>query len=113
MPIPLIGGIPFVAGLIGGLLTSLATFIATYIGKRFAMSVAMIALIVAATVAFIALLSALMTAVEYATPPNIGIAMGLFLPTNFKLCISTIITAKIAAWAYSWNIKIIQYRFDF
>ena len=113
MPLPVIAGIPFLAGLIGGSLTSLATFIATFIGKRFALAVAMVSLIVAATVAFIALLSGLMTAVEYAAPAQIGIAMGLFLPSNFKLCLSTAITAKIAAWAYSWNVKIIQYKFDF
>lgn len=113
MPLPAMAFVPFFASFLGTAFSTLVVFFTKFFSRRFALAFAMIALIVALTVSFIAVLEGFVSLIEYAAPSYITIAISLFLPSNFKACISVAAGAKLTAWAYSWNVKMIQYKFDF
>ena len=110
MPLPVILGIPLLAGIIGGLFTSFFTYLAKFFTKKIAVAIAVIAVIISLTTAFIALISGMMAAISVVTPPYVSLAMSLVVPNNATACVSAIITARLAHWAYAWNVRIIQYK---
>lgn len=110
MAFPVIVGIPWLAGIIGGLFASLFGYFAKFLTKRLAVAAALISLIVAATTAFIALMKSLMASISAASPDFLGLAIQLVVPENAYACVSVMATARIARWAYEWNVKIIQYK---
>lgn len=113
MPLPALAFVPFIASFLGTAFSTMVVFFTKFLSRRFALAFAMIALIVSLTVAFIAVLQGFVSLIEYAAPSYVTVAMALFLPSNFKACLSVAVSAKLAAWAYSWNVKMIQYKFDF
>lgn len=110
MALPLLAGIPWLAGLIGGLFTTLFAFFAQYLTKKLAVVAVAITLIVGLTTAFIAALTALTSAIQFAAPPWYTLAVQLVVPDNAFFCVSTIFTAHLLRYAYDWNVKIIQYK---
>lgn len=110
MAIPVIAGIPWLAGLLGGLFTALLGYFGKFLTKKFAVVAALIALIVSATTAFIALITGLMASISAASPDFIGLAIQMVVPENAYACVSVMATARLARWAYEWNVKIIQYK---
>jgi hypothetical protein len=110
MPLPVILGIPWLAGVVGGVFTSLFTFLAQHLTKKVAVIGAVIALVVAATTAFVLVIEGLMASI-YIAFPAVG-PVGLFVPSNISTCISAMVTAKVAHWAYGWNIRVIQYKLN-
>lgn len=105
--------IPWLAAVIGSFFLSMVTFLTQYLSKRFALVTAGIALIVTVTLTFAAALEASIAAIQVVLPNSYFAYIGLFLPSNFNLCMTTIFTAKLLLWAYRWNTKVIQYKFDF
>ena len=101
---------PLIAALIGGLFTSLFAYLAKFYTKKIAVAFAIITLLLTATTAFIALISGLMASVVAVSPPFLSVAIQLVVPDNAATCMSAILTARIARWAYEWNVRIIQYK---
>lgn len=104
---------PYFAVVIGTLFASLLGFFAKYFTKKIALGLAFIALLIAITAAFVATIEALFLSIYYFAPVELNSAMSMFLPSNFKVCISAIIGAKLALWVYTWNVKVLQFKFDF
>lgn len=105
-----LAGIPWLAGLIGGLFTSLFTFFASYMTKRFAILVTAIAVIVGLTTTLFNGLYGLVGALNLLMPPELLGALGHVMPSGGLACVTVLLTAKMARYAYDWNIKIIQYK---
>lgn len=108
--IPVLAGIPWLAGLIGGLFTSLFTWLAAVITKRFAVVAAALIVLAAITVAFFAGLQALISGLGVVVPQFLLDAAGHALPSNTDLCVTAGMTARLARYAYDWNVRIIQYK---
>jgi hypothetical protein len=108
MALPLILGMPWLAGIVGGLFTSLFSFFAQHLTKKIAVIGAVIALVIGATTVFVLLIEGLMSSI-YIAFPSVG-PVGLFVPSNISTCLSAMVTAKAAHWAYGWNIRVIQYK---
>lgn len=101
---------PVLAGIIGSLIFSIASFLGKFITKRIAILAAVIAAAVALTAAFFSGLSALFSTIEYAMPAVIQDSMCWIVPGNFKACVSAYVAARVAAWAYGWNIAFLQMK---
>lgn len=110
LPIAVLAGLPWLAGVLGGLFASLVSFLAKYLTKRLAIVVAVIASILALTIAFFAAIQALLAGLAVAVPVPITDGLSLFLPTNTVGCITAVITAYTIRYIYRWNVAIIKMK---
>ncbi len=110
MAIPVLAGIPWLAGLIGGLFTALFSYFAKYLSKRFAVTVTVVSILVTVSAAFFVAINALIGGIVVAAPPEVAAVAGMILPSNTEACLTAIATAQLLKWAYVWNVKVIQYK---
>jgi hypothetical protein len=110
MAIPLLVGIPWLAGILGGIFTSVFTYFVQFATKRIAIVGAAIVVIVALTAALFTAFEALVSGLSLAVPAELSAATGLLLPANITTCAAIIASAHLLRFAYEWNIRIIQYK---
>ena len=96
---------PILASLLGSLFFSIVSFLARFLTKKIAILAA-----VALTTAFFTFLSRLFAGIAYVMPDFINDALYWLVPGNFKACVTAYLAARVAAWAYGWNIKILQWK---
>lgn len=110
MPVPVLLGIPWLAGVIASAFLGIFTWFMSYMTKRLAFVAAAIIVIVSLTTALFAGIHSLTAGLVYVLPAAITQSVGLFAPSNLSLCISVLVSAKMLRYAYEWNIKIIQLK---
>jgi hypothetical protein len=111
MALPLaIAGIPWLAGIIGSIFAGIFGFLAKYLTKRFALFAAFVVGILALFSVFLGVIAGLMSGLSYALPSEWTQYSGYIMPSNFKPCITAILTAHIARYVFSWNTRILQYK---
>lgn len=110
MAIPLIAGLPWLAGILGGLFASLVAWFASFMTKRLAITAAAVVSILAVTATFYAALEALLSGIVASAPPHFGQAVGLVWPSNASACLAAILSAYVLRWVYDWQVKIIQLK---
>lgn len=110
MAIPVIAGIPWLAGIIGGLFSAVFGYFTSFLTKRFAVVAAAVAVIVGITTAFFAAIQGLVSGLSIVAPEELSLAAGLVVPTNATACATAYMTALVVRWAYQWNVKIVQYK---
>lgn len=110
MPIPVIAGMPWLAGLIAGLFSSLISWFASFLTKRLAIVAAGVAVLVVIVSAFMAALLALINGLAIVVPDTVSLAASLVIPSNTPACISAYLTARVARWAYDWNINVLHWK---
>lgn len=110
MPIPVLAGIPWLAGVLGALFTTIFTWAATLLTKRFAVVAAAVIVLGAITVALFAALQALITGLGVVVPTWMSQAAAHALPSNTSACVTAYWAARLARYAYDWNVRIIQYK---
>lgn len=110
MPIPVVLGLPWLAGLVAGLFSSLFTFFASFVTKRLAITAAAVVLITTLTAGLFAALEALVATLTLVMPTEVSQVGGLVTPSNLTTCISIMVSARLLRYAYDWNVKVIQYK---
>jgi hypothetical protein len=110
MPIQVLAGLPWLAGILGGFFTTIFQFFAQYLTKRLAVVAAAVTAIATLTTAMFASLSALTSSIAVALPDSIVIGAGLIVPDNAIPSISVVLSAHMIRYVYDWNVKIIQLR---
>jgi len=110
MAIPLIVGLPWLAGVLTSLFTGLITFAVAVFTKRFAIIAAVVVLITTVTGAFMGAAYALVSTVSASMPSGISAGIGLFVPSNASACAGPVAAAYVLKWAYSWQIKVLSFR---
>lgn len=108
--IPVLAGIPWLASLLGGLFSSLFVWFATVLTKRLAIVAAAIIVLGAVTVGFFAALQTLISGLGLVLPAEVLQGASHILPANTSACVTAMLTARTARYAYDWNIKIIQLK---
>lgn len=103
----------------------IVTFFATFLAQLFTRSVsvvfevltkrllvigAVLAVLTTFVVAFYALIHTTINSINSVAPPSLSQAASLVVPDNFASLASIYITARIARWAYEWNVKVLQWR---
>lgn len=108
MAIPVLAGVPWLAGVIASAFAGLFAWFMTFITKRFAIVAAGLAIIVGLTAGLYAALGGLVSALAQTLPSELVGHVGLFVPSNLSACISIYISARLLRWAYDWNVKIVM-----
>jgi Family of unknown function (DUF5455) len=111
MPIPLaIAGLPWLAGILGGLFTAVFGFLLKFFTKRFALFAAAVVGLLALFGVFLGAITGLMNGLSYVVPSEWILYSGYVLPANFKPCITALLSAHVARYVFSWNVKILQMK---
>lgn len=110
MPLPVLAGIPWLAGLLGGLFSSLFTFFATYFTKRLAIVAAAVVIITTLTVGLFTALQALVTGIALTLPSEFVAMSGHFVPPHAMEYVSAVVSAQLLRYAYDWNVRVAQYK---
>lgn len=110
MPIPVLAGLPWLAGVISGLLTSLIGFLAQFISKRLAIVLIAITTLTALTTAFAAAITALVSGISASTPEYFSIAASWIVPSNTVACLSACVSGRFIRWVYEWNVRIVMMK---
>lgn len=110
MALPVLAGIPWLAGVLGAAFTSVLQFFIKTFTKRFAVAAAVAVSLAALTLTFLAAITAAINGIHYVAPPAISQGMSLLLPSNLNQCLTAIVTAYTVRYVYSWQARIIQYR---
>lgn len=100
----------WLATLLGSLFSGIVTWFAQYVSKRVAIIAAVVTAIATLTTAFFVAVVSILSALLMAVPPEVSIAVGLFVPSNAYACTSAVLTAHTIRWVYEWNVKVIQFR---
>ena len=107
--LPVILGIPFLAGLLGGLFAELFKFFAKWFTKKVAVRAAMVTGLLVMLAAFVGVIHGLIAGLGLVLPPAFADMLPLLIPFNMAYCISAMLTAKLARYAYDWNVRILQW----
>jgi len=107
--IPVIAGIPFIAGLVGGLASECIKFFARFFTRKIAVAVGATSACLLLLTALVSALYAALGALSYTLPDEYARAMNLFIPDNLVPCISAVMTGRIAKYSYEWSTRIIQW----
>lgn len=110
MALPALAGFGWFATVVAGLFASLIGFFAKYLTKRLAIAAALITAAIAITAAFYAAITGVLALIAPVTPPQFNVALGLFLPSNAKACLSAVMSAYVLRWLYDWQIKVLTYK---
>ena len=110
MPLPVLAGLPWLAGVIASAFAGLFAWFMTFVTKRFAIVAAGVVIIVSLTSSLYAALAALVSTLALTLPPTLVGNVGLFVPSNLGACVSIYVSARLLRWAYDWNVKIIQMK---
>lgn len=110
MALPVLAGIPWLAGIIGAAFTSLFTFFAQHFTKRIAVTISVVISLVAITSLFFATINTMIAGITYVAPSAITQGMSLLVPSNATACITAVISAHTIRYAYAWQFRIIQYK---
>lgn len=112
MPFPAILGLPWLAGVLGSLFAGLVTFFVVFLTKKLALTAAFVVGSLALFGVFFAVCWGALQGVIYASPPELGLALSFFIPSNAPACLGAILTVEVAHWVYDWNTRVIQFRLN-
>lgn len=110
MPLPVLAGIPWLAGVLGGLVAGLITFFVQFMTKKLALTAAFVTASLALFAVFFSACWALMQGITIASPPEFSLALSFLVPSNAPACLGAYLTANVARWVYDWNTRVIQFR---
>ncbi|WP_027330241.1 DUF5455 family protein [Marinimicrobium agarilyticum] len=110
MPLPLAGGIPWLAGVLGSLMFSVVQLFAKYLTKRLALVAAAVVLTLGLTASFLLAIEGMINAVAPAVPDYFATAASWVVPDQTPAIVSAVVAARLARWVYEWNVKVIQWK---
>lgn len=103
-------GLTFLATLIANLFTRSVSIVFEIMTKRLLVISAMVVTLGVFVVGFFALMQSIIGGIAAASPPFLSQAASMVVPDNLSALIAIQITARIARWAYEWNVKVLQWR---
>lgn len=96
------------ASWLGTAIAGFAAFLAGSMTKKVATVVAVGGTTIVLTATMWGAIAALVNSTVYALPPEVGIAIGWFIPTNTKACFAALISARLIRFAYDLRAKVIS-----
>jgi len=110
MPLPVLLGLPWLAGVIGSGFMGVFAWFMTYLTKRIAFVAAAIVVLIALTSGLFLALEALTSGLVYVLPSSLTGSVGLFAPSNLSVCVSIVVSAHMLRYAYDWNVRILHMK---
>lgn len=106
MVVPVLVGIPWLAGVLGGAFAAIVAWLAKFLTEKIAVKVA-IAIFFTASITLLSVgLNTLSNSVTEVFPAEYLGYMGLVLPTGAEISVTTILAAKLLRWVFDWKVKI-------
>ncbi len=102
--------ITFLATFLADIFTRSVGVVFEILTKRILIIASCLTVLAAFVVAFYALILTLVSSISATLPPFFSAAASMVVPDNFITIVSIQITARIARWAYEWNVKVLQWR---
>lgn len=102
--------ITFLATFLAQLFTRSVSVVFEVLTKRLLVIGAVLASLAVFVAAFYALIQTTINGISAVTPPFFSQAASLVVPDNFTTLASVYVTARIARFAYEWNVKVLQWR---
>lgn len=90
------------------LVGSVVGYFGQSLAKKTLFATAAIAAFLALTTAFVLVVKALLVGIVYVLPPWAASVAGLMLPSNFSVCISALISARVARWIYEYHVETLK-----
>lgn len=103
-------GIPWLGALLAALILKLFEFFTRFLAKKLALVAVGVAVATTLTAAFVAGLSAAASGLSGSMPSELFAHAGLLLPGNIGACVAVLVSARLAAWAYWWTIKVVDWK---
>ena len=96
---------PLLGALMVSLFSGIAGFFATWVTKKVAMAAAVVVVFATLWVAFVTAINVIWASLTATFPANSAVIMGFWMvvPSNFVPGVSALITAHLAAVAFSYN----------
>lgn len=102
--------ITFLATFLADIFTRSLGLVFEILTKRLLIIASCVTLLAAFVVGFYALMLTLINSISASLPPFFSAAASMVVPDNFIVIASIQITARIARFAYEWNVKVLQWR---
>lgn len=99
-----------IASFIAALFGNIIGWFAALMGKKVSAALIAVGLIVTLTTAFWALIKTLIDGIAVAAPTELTIAASWVIPDNVSICLSAVISAKIARYIFLTKLAGIQTR---
>lgn len=97
---------------LGAFFGSLVAKLIEWFGKKAARTIALKTLIIAGLITITATvliaLTVIFNSISLVLPSELTQAFTMFLPDNFRFCVSTIFAAKTLMWTHAWHIDFID-----
>lgn len=110
MALPVLAGIPWLAGILGALFSGLVAFFVQFLTKKLALTAAFVTGSIALFSVFFGVCWAILQGIVVASPPELSDAMRFLIPSNAPACMGAYLSARVARWVYDWNTRVIQFR---
>lgn len=104
MPVPVLLGLPWLAGIIAAAFASLVTWLAKFLTEKLAVRVAIVLFFSGLVTAFALALEAIASSISFAFPASIGY-VGLVYPTGGTAILAAVLSARLLRWAFDWKVK--------
>ena len=104
---------PWLAALLGGFFGWIISFLSKFFIKRLAIAGGLIILVTSLLVVFVGVLEGLIAGLSAVYPSSMTNMLIYCIPPNATLCLSAVISVRLAAYTYSWYFRIIQWSFNF
>lgn len=95
--------VPALAAFLGGLAANIMGWWSKRVASGLVINATILTLIVSITIAVAVALYAMLGTLSYFVHPSITQAWSMFMPTNAIPCLSTILSAKVVRWVWSWQ----------
>lgn len=112
--LPIISGIsnvmrlPALAAFLGTLLAQSVGFFAQWFTAKTAIQLGIVTAVVSLTAGVFVAIKSLIAGISVSFPPFFNHAMSLIIPDNFSLCLSSIVSAHVIKWVWSWQVHFIE-----
>lgn len=103
-------GVMLIVSFITNILSSLFGIFLQFASKKFLIIASVLGVLATFVSAFYILIESMIEGIAFIAPAGLSQAASLVVPDNLAALTSIHITARIARFAYEWNVKVLQWR---
>jgi len=100
--------VPALAIFFGNIAATLFVWFMKVLTKKLAYQITVGTMVAGLTITLFLTIKATIAGITYFVPPEITQVANFIIPANFWPCVSSVFAAKIARWAYTWQVHAIE-----
>lgn len=91
-----------------GLVSAVLSYVGAHLAKKTVFALAAVAAALSLTAAFVFVIKGLLAGMSLVLPDWAVVGAAMFLPSNTALCISALISARVARWIYDYHMETLR-----